>query len=72
MAFFEIRWNYSPLKEKAVLLPDGLFICFCRYAPHRLRVAPGRERGRTLLSGLAACLGSPSFDFIAARQLLML
>lgn len=26
MAFFEIRWNYSPLKEKAVLLPDGLFI----------------------------------------------
>jgi len=35
MVFFELRWNYSPLKEKAVLLPDGLFICFCRYAPHR-------------------------------------
>ena len=30
MVFFELRWNYSPLKEKAVLLPDGLFICFCR------------------------------------------
>jgi hypothetical protein len=28
MVFFELRWNYSPLKEKAVLLPDGLFICF--------------------------------------------
>jgi hypothetical protein len=26
MVFFELRWNYSPLKEKAVLLPDGLFI----------------------------------------------
>src|SRR6185437_492163 len=28
MVFFELRWNYSPLKEKAVLLPDGLFVCF--------------------------------------------
>jgi hypothetical protein len=27
MVFSELRWNYSPLKEKAVLLPDGLFIC---------------------------------------------
>jgi hypothetical protein len=35
MVFFELRWNYSPLKEKAVLLPDGLFICFCRYAALR-------------------------------------
>jgi hypothetical protein len=26
MVFSELRWNYSPLKEKAVLLPDGLFI----------------------------------------------
>jgi hypothetical protein len=26
MVFFELRWNYSPLKEEAVLLPDGLFI----------------------------------------------
>jgi hypothetical protein len=26
MVFFELRWNYSPLKEKAVLLPDGLFV----------------------------------------------
>jgi len=32
MVFFELRWNYSPLKEKAVLLPDGLFVCFCREA----------------------------------------
>jgi hypothetical protein len=24
------RWNYSPLKEKAVWLPDGLFVSFCR------------------------------------------
>ena len=35
MVFFELRWNYSPLKEKAVLLPDGLFVCFCREAPLR-------------------------------------
>ena len=35
MVFFELRWNYSPLKEKAVLLPDGLFICFCREAELR-------------------------------------
>jgi len=35
MVFFELRWNYSPLKEKAVLLPDGLFIFFCRYAALR-------------------------------------
>jgi len=26
MVFSELRWNYSPLKEKAVLLPDGLFV----------------------------------------------
>jgi len=26
MVFFELRWNYSPLKEKAVQLPGGLFI----------------------------------------------
>jgi hypothetical protein len=30
MVFFELRWNYSPLKEKAVLLQDGLFMFFCR------------------------------------------
>lgn len=35
MVFFELRWNYSPLKEEAVLLPDGLFIIFCRSAPDR-------------------------------------
>jgi hypothetical protein len=28
MVFFELRWNYSPLKEKAVLLPDGLSFVF--------------------------------------------
>jgi len=22
-----LRWNYSPLKEKAVPLPGGLFVC---------------------------------------------
>src|SRR5690348_2032508 len=26
MVFSELRWNYSPLKEKAVQLPGGLFI----------------------------------------------
>jgi hypothetical protein len=38
MVFFELRWNYSPLKEKAVLLPDGLFVFFVAklcFAPHR-------------------------------------
>jgi hypothetical protein len=30
MVFSELRWNYSPLKEKAVLLPDGLFVFLCR------------------------------------------
>jgi hypothetical protein len=35
MVFSELRWNYSPLKEKAVLLPDGLFVCLCRYAALR-------------------------------------
>jgi len=30
MAFLELRWNYSPLKEKAVQLPGGLFVSFCR------------------------------------------
>jgi hypothetical protein len=38
MVFSELRWNYSPLKEKAVLLPDGLFVSLCReqrLAPHR-------------------------------------
>ena len=37
MVFSELRWNYSPLKEKAVLLPDGLFVSYVaklRFAPH--------------------------------------
>ena len=25
--FLNLRWNYSPLKEKAVPLPGGLFVC---------------------------------------------
>jgi hypothetical protein len=25
-----LRWNYSPLKEEAALLPGGLFICASR------------------------------------------
>ncbi len=28
MVFLELRWNYSPLKEKAVPLPDGLFVFY--------------------------------------------
>jgi hypothetical protein len=35
MVFSELRWNYSPLKEKAVLLPDGLFVSLCREATLR-------------------------------------
>ena len=38
MVFFELRWNYSPLKEKAVLLPDGLFIYPGRFATNRYGV----------------------------------
>jgi len=44
------------LKEKAVQLPDGLFVCSCRFAPHPQRtfftqvwlalVAAGSPRGR--------------------------
>jgi len=41
MVFFELRWNYSPLKEEAVLLPDGLFIYFCREARASLHTATG-------------------------------
>lgn len=58
MVFFELRWNYSPLKEKAVLLPDGLFIILvasrqtatdpsfsCKIsAPDASRSARGRPR----------------------------
>jgi hypothetical protein len=32
MAFFEIRWNYSPLKREGRPLPDGLFILSGRSA----------------------------------------
>jgi hypothetical protein len=35
MVFFELRWNYSPLKEEAVLLPDGLFVLIGRFATNR-------------------------------------
>jgi len=31
------RWNYSPLKEKAVWLPDGLFVILGRFAANRQR-----------------------------------
>jgi hypothetical protein len=59
MVFSELRWNYSPLKEKAVLLPDGLFVILVAsrqtalhffhlryfvYAPE----AAGSPRGRAL------------------------
>jgi hypothetical protein len=35
MVFSELRWNYSPLKEKAVLLPDGLFVLLVAGATNR-------------------------------------
>jgi len=28
MVFLSLRWNYSPLKEKAVPLPGGLFVMY--------------------------------------------
>jgi hypothetical protein len=38
MVFLELRWNYSPLKEKAVQLPDGLFVSSGRFAANRSRI----------------------------------
>jgi hypothetical protein len=59
MVFFEIRWNYSPLKEKAVLLPDGLFIYLvasrqtARKSSFNLRIS-APDASRSAVTGLAA------------------
>jgi len=58
MVFFELRWNYSPLKEKAVLLPDGLFICFCRSAHASLHTAQLFRPGMVLSCSWCAPLGA--------------
>jgi len=64
MVFFELRWNYSPLKEKAVLLPDGLFVLLVasqqtakdflsistQSAPDANRSARGRPRDVSIVS----------------------
>jgi hypothetical protein len=54
MVFFDLRWNYSPLKEKAVQLPDGLFICFCR---ERSSLHTASHSG--ILKDLFGSLGTP-------------
>lgn len=32
--FLNLRWNYSPLKEKAVPLPGGLFVSYQNRGDH--------------------------------------
>jgi len=60
MVFFELRWNYSPLKEKAVLLPDGLFILLVasrQTATDFLlarKIISAPDAGRSAATGLAA------------------
>jgi len=49
MVFFELRWNYSPLKEKAVPLPGGLFVYLGRSATNRLRFLIEVERDLLLM-----------------------
>jgi hypothetical protein len=67
MVFFELRWNYSPLKEKAVLLPDGLFICFCRYASAALHTATHFRLCQgisALVAGRSAATGPRDLDVV--------
>jgi hypothetical protein len=73
MVFFELRWNYSPLKEKAVLLPDGLFVILiasrqtatdCSFsckisAPDASRSARDRPRGLDAIKKICGSLKSP-------------
>jgi hypothetical protein len=59
MVFFELRWNYSPLKEEAVLLPDGLFIFMVasRHTAKEFRLSQGisaPDASRSARTGLAA------------------
>jgi hypothetical protein len=59
MVFSELRWNYSPLKEKAVLLPDGLFVYLvaARQTARELRLShevSAPDAGRSARTGLAS------------------
>ncbi len=62
MVFFELRWNYSPLKEKAVLLPDGLFI---------YRVASRQTAGDCLSTSNAICSRGEPLGATRASRLAM-
>jgi hypothetical protein len=84
MVFFELRWNYSPLKEKAVLLPDGLFIYLSlRNKPHksicRRRTVSAPDASRSAATGLAAWMfnricryAPPPLERIASIEYLLL
>jgi len=63
MVFFELRWNYSPLKEKAVLLPDGLFVLLvrCRDEPLESGTALRMEIARDALAR------TPTLPIIASQ-----
>jgi hypothetical protein len=63
MVFFELRWNYSPLKEKAVLLPDGLFIVSGRFATNRLRFFIDVKRNLLLMRAARRVIGLAAFLF---------
>ena len=70
MVFFRLRWNYSPLKEKAVQLPDGLFVCFCREAA--LRSTPLERAASAESVNAPEATGSPrgraSPQFLSLRS----
>ena len=64
MVFFELRWNYSPLKEKAVLLPDGLFVLFVASLHTALEslldsaASAAPDASRSAATGLAAWISN--------------